>query len=125
VDISTDDSTRPRLDRAPPQPPRQGRSLMAMASDGSDGKSQSIDMSSPAVRTLAAMGQAKQKLMELASLLPTLAPGIQQIITGLEQVVPQQVADMISGNPPGSGGSGLEAPQANAAPTAPPVQTGM
>ena len=51
--------------------------------------------------------------------------GIQQIITGLEQVVPQQVSDMIAGNPPGSGGAGMGAPQANAAPTAPPVQAGM
>jgi hypothetical protein len=114
-----------RMDQDPPRPPRQGKSIMAMASDGSGDKPDSINMSNPAVQVMAAMGAARQALMKLASMLPTLSAGIQQMVTGLEQVVPQQVADMVAGNPPGSGGSGMGAPQANASPTAPPVQTGM
>lgn len=95
---------------------------MSMAS----GPEQSgIDMSNPAIQVMAAMGDARNALLKLSSMLPVLAQGIQQIIMGLEQVVPQQVADMVSGNPPGSSGAGMGSPQSNAAPTAPPVQTGM
>ncbi len=122
--MDTDPRNSQRLDKAPPQPPRQGKSLMAMASDGGK-KTDSINMSSPAIQVMSAMGDARNALLKLASLLPTLSGGIQQVITGLEQVVPQQVADIVAGNPPGSGGSGMGAPQANAAPAAPPVQTGM
>lgn len=111
-----------KLDSAPPQPPRQGKSLMSMASSDSAG---GVSMSNPALQVMAAMGDARNALLKLSTMLPTLAQGIQQIITGLEQVVPQQVADMVAGNPPGSGGAGMGAPQANAAPTAPPVQAGM
>ncbi len=126
MDVSTaapDQGSRQRLDSAPPQPPRQGRSLMSMASDS--GQTGGVNMSNPALQVMAAMGDARNALMKLSTMLPTLAQGIQQIIQGLEQVVPQQVADMVAGNPPGSGGAGMGAPQANAAPTAPPVQAGM
>src|SRR6266699_1709088 len=48
-DISPDvDRNRDRLSNAPPQPPRQGKSLMAMATDGGP-QSDSINMSNPAV----------------------------------------------------------------------------
>lgn len=124
ADISVDDKNRQRLDNAPPQPPRQGKSLMSMATDNRP-SGNSMGMSNPAVQAMAAMGEARSALLKLSAMLPTLAAGIQQIITGLEQVVPQQVADIVSGNPPGSTGSGMGAPQANAAPTAPQVQTGM
>ena len=124
-DIAPDvDRNRDRLSNAPPQPPRQGKSLMAMATDGGS-QSDSINMSNPAVAAMASMGSARKELLKLASLLPGLAQGIQQIVQALEQVVPQQVADMVAGNPPGSGGSGMGVPQANASPTAPPVQSGM
>jgi hypothetical protein len=127
VDIGTmPDRNGAKLDKAPPQPPRQGKSLMSMA--GGDAPTPSgggAGMMNPAIKVMAAMGNAKKALLELSTMLPTLAQGIQQIITGLEQVVPQQVADMVAGNPPGSGGAGMGAPQANAAPTAPPVQAGM
>ncbi len=96
---------------------------MSMASDS--GQTGGVNMSNPALQVMAAMGDARNALMKLSTMLPTLAQGIQQIIQGLEQVVPQQVADMVAGNPPGSGGAGMGAPQANAAPTAPPVQAGM
>jgi hypothetical protein len=122
VDTDRAGATKQRLDASPPQPPRQGKSLMSMATD----QGSAIDMSSPAVQVMSAMGDCRNRLLKLASLLPGLAPGIQQFIQGLEQVVPQQVADMVAGMPPGSGGSGMgAAPQAGASPTAPPVQTGM
>ena len=95
-----------------------------MAMGGKDSGGQ-VNMSNPAIQVMSAMGDAKNALMKLSTMLPTLAQGIQQIIAGLEQVVPQQVADMVAGNPPGSGGSGMGAPQAGAAPTAPPVQGGQ
>ena len=124
VDSDRDGSTRARLDAAPPQPPRNRQSLMSMASDGPEGAA-GIDTSSQAVQVMKAMGDARNALLKLSTILPTLAQGIQQIIGGLEAVVPQQVADIVAGNPPGSGGSGMGAPQAAAAPTAPPVQAGM
>lgn len=125
TDMTTTDGTQgQQLDSAPPRPPRSRQSLMAMAA-GPDEGSGSMDMSNPAIQVMKAMGDARNSLLKLASLLPTLAGGVQQIISGLEAVVPQQVADLVSGNPPGSGGSGMGAPQASAAPTAPPVQPGM
>lgn len=124
VDSDRDGSTRARLDAAPPRPPRNRQSLMSMASGGDEGTT-GIDTSSQAVQVMKAMGDARNSLLKLSSLLPTLAQGVQQIIQGLEAVVPQQVADLVAGNPPGSGGAGMGAPQASAAPTAPPVQTGM
>jgi hypothetical protein len=93
---------------------------MSMATGGGGG----VDMSNPAIQVMSAMGDARNALLKLSSMLPPLAMGIQQIISGLEQVVPQHVADMIAGNPPGSSGAGMGAPQASAAPTAPPVQVG-
>lgn len=97
---------------------------MSMAG-GQPGGAESLNSSNPAIQVMAAMGDARNSLLKLASLLPPLAQAIQQIVTGLEQVVPQHVADIVSGNPPGSGGAGMGSPQANAAPTTPPVQTGM
>lgn len=131
-----------KLDTAPPRPPRNRQSLMSMASmgrgeNGSGGDSDTgFDTSSPAIQVMKAMGDAKNALLKLSALLPTLAPGVQQIVAGLESVVPQQVADMVAGNPPGSTGSGMTAggggggagggTSAPNAPTAPPqVQTGM
>lgn len=124
ISVSPDtNGSRATLDKAPPQPPRQGKSLMSMA--GGDQGQDSINMSNPAVQVMAAMGDVRQALMKLSAMLPPLAQPIQQIISGLEQVVPQMVADIVSGNPPGSGGAGMGSPQASAAPTAPPVQAGM
>lgn len=125
MDPLVSDGTQGRqLDAAPPRPPRNSRSLMSMASGANDDMG-SADMSSPAIQAMKAMGDTKNALLKLAAVLPTLAQGIQQIIQGLESVVPQQVADIVAGNPPGSGGSGMGSPQAAAAPTAPPVQAGM
>lgn len=110
------------LDTPPPRPPAGRQSLMSMAA-GPTGD-MSIDMSSPAIQAMSAMGEARNALLKLSSLLPPLAMGIQQVLAGLESVVPQMVADIVAGNPPGSGGAGMGAPQANQAPVAPPVQAG-
>ena len=122
VDTDKTGGNRRQLDSPPPQPPRQGKSLMAMADDGGG---TGLDMSNPAVQIMAKMGSIRKDFMDMSTLLPPLAQGLQQILQGLEQVVPQMVADVVAGNPPGSGGAGMGAPQANAAPTAPPTQTGM
>ena len=126
--MDTTDQTR-TLDAPPPRPARsrQSMSVMDMAGNGGrgDGESSGLDMSNPAIQVMKAMGDSRNALLKLASLLPDLSQGIQQIISGLESVVPQQVADLVAGNPAGSSGSGLGAPGASAAPTAPPVQTGM
>jgi hypothetical protein len=123
VDTDRTGGNRRQLDSAPPQPPRQGKSLMAMA-DGGQGQG-GVDMSSPAVQIMQTMGDLRKDLMKMSALLPPLAQGIQQILSGFEQVIPQMVADVVAGNPPGSSGAGMGASQANAAPTAPQVQTGM
>lgn len=129
TDGERDGSTKRRLDTAPPRPPRnrQNQSVMSLASDSDEQNPSSlgIDSSSPAIQAMQTMGRVRQEMLKLASQLPNLSQGIQQILSGLEQVVPQQVADLISGNPAGSGGSSMGAPQAAAAPTAPPVQQGM
>lgn len=114
------------LDSAPPQPPRQGKSLMAMASDNSPQDS-GIDLTNPAIAVMMQWGKTRQELLKLASKLPMLSGGIQQMIQGFEAVIPQQVADMVSGGSPGSSGSGLGG--GSGAPTPPPaapqVQTGQ
>ena len=122
VDTNQDGTNRRQLDSGPPQPPRQGKSLMAMADGGRN--SATVDMSNPAVQVMATMGKVRSELMKLAALLPPIAQGVQQIISGLEQVVPPMVADIVAGNPPGSSGGGMGAPQAGATPTAPQVQQG-
>lgn len=126
MDISVAEGTQGRqLDTAPPRPPRSSKSLMSMAAGDDDGKSSGLDMSNPAIQVMKAMGDARNSLIKLSSLLPPLAQGVQQIISGLESVVPQMIADLVSGNPAGSSGAGLGAQGASQAPTAPPVQTGM
>jgi len=116
---------RQQLNAPPPRPPRDKQNIMQMSAGPQD--TTQIDMSSPAIQIMSAMGDARNALLKLAALVPPLAGGVQQIVSGLEQVVPQMVADVVAGNPPGSSGAGMGggAPQAAAAPTAPQVQAGM
>lgn len=131
IDPDKGGASRPGLDGPPPRPPRQGRSVMDMATDNAP--ADQINMSNPAVQVMSVMGDARNALLKLGTLLPALSQGLQQMVQGLEQVVPQQVADMVAGMAPGAGGSsmgtgmgaGPAAPQAASAPSAPPVQTGM
>lgn len=113
-----------KLDQPPPRPPKNRASLMGMAAGPSD-KEGGLDQSSPVIQAMSAMGEARNALMKLSAVLPPLAQGIQQVIQGLESVVPQMVADIASGNPPGSSGASMGSQSANSAPTAPPVQSGM
>ena len=69
------EGNRISLDRAPPQPPRQGKSIMAMATDGR-GQAESANTSNPAVRTMMKLGAARKALLELSADLPTAAAGI-------------------------------------------------
>jgi len=118
------DSQRQKLNAPPPRPPKNNKNLMQMGSNAPEDE-MSMDMSNPAVMVMQLLGDIRQDFMKLATYLPGLAQAAQQIIQGLESVVPQQVADLVAGVPPGSSGSGMGAPQAAAAPTAPPVQAGM
>lgn len=112
-----------KLDQPPPRPTGNRGSLMNMAAGPTNGAS--LEANSPVTKAMEAMGKARNALLELSAVLPPLAMGIQQVIQGLESVVPQMVADLASGQPPGSSGAGMGAPQAAQAPTAPPVQAGM
>jgi hypothetical protein len=104
---------------------------MEMATDN-EPSDQKINTSSKPVQAMMKFGRVRKDLIELGMDLPAIAQGLQGMVQALEQIVPQQIADMIAGMPPGMGGSamgpgggGPSAPQAAAAPTAPPVQTGM
>lgn len=120
---STAQSGGMNLDAAPPRPPRSRQSLMSLASDGQ--MDEGFDMSSPAVQAMSAMGEVRTAIMKLSTILPPLASGLQQVLQGLESVVPQMVADIVAGNPPGSSGAGMGAPQATQSAMTPPVSTGM
>lgn len=82
-------------------------------------------MSAPEMKAAVAMGKVRSSLMELSAALPPLAPALQQIIAGLQSVVPQMLADIVAGNPPGSSGAGMGAPPQGGAVSPPPVSTGM
>lgn len=77
---------------------------LATKSDSETGLGQ--EAANPVVQILMAMGESKNALQKLSAQLPILTPGIQQFIQGLEQVVPQMLSDLVSGQPPGSGGPG-------------------
>jgi len=97
---------------------------MAMSVGADSADTGGIDAGNPGVALMQQWGRCRKELVALASKAPKLASGIQDVINAFEAVIPQQVADIVSGNPPGSSGSGL-AGGTPAAPTAPSVQTGM
>lgn len=112
------------LDAAPPQPPeamRRNLAQMAMGYKDAEIGAAGFD---PAVQMMATLGEARKSLFKLAALCPSIAQGIQQIISGLETVVSEQAADVTAGNYPGSGGSMLGG-GAPAPPQAPPMSPGM
>lgn len=114
-----------KLDQPPPRPPANRSSLMNMAAGPT--VDAGIGQSSPVIQTMSAMGEARNALLKLSAALPPMAPGVMQFLQALESVVPQMVADMAAGLPPGAGGASMgggSAPGADQAPTAPPVQAG-
>lgn len=97
-----------QLDSSPPQPPgsRRSKSVMDLATKSDNETGLGQEAANPVVQILMAMGQSKNALQKLSAQLPILTPGIQQFIQGLEQVVPQMLSDLVSGQPPGSGSPG-------------------
>lgn len=123
------------LDQGPPRPPRQGKSVLSMGMDQSTGGmagpngngAMGLGMAAtdPSVQIMEGMAEVRNSLLKLSVKLPPLAPGIQQFIAALEQTVPQMMADLVAGIPPGTGQQpGQGAQMANQAPTAPPVSAG-
>lgn len=116
-------STGAKLDSAPPRPPssRNGKSVMDLAMGDESTEGLGMESQNPLIQTMMAMGETKNALLKLSSQLPALQPGIQQFIMGLEQVVPQMLADLVSGQTPGS--TTGASPLSNQAPTAPMAST--
>ena len=125
-DILTPDpvSSR-RLDDPPEQPPgsMRGRSVIDL-STGQEGEGLGLEADNPVIKIMRKTGDARNALLALSAELPQLAAGIQQFITGLEMAIPQMLADLMSGQPPGMGQTG-GGPVAQQAPTAPPIATGV
>src|SRR5215467_13717920 len=101
------DSQRQQLNAGPPRPPKNNKNIMQMGAGNSSDLG--VDTSNPVVQAMSSMGIVRRELMKLSTILPGLAQPFQQIIQGLESVVPQQVADLAAGNVPGSGGAGMGA----------------
>ena len=121
--LSTDPVSSRRLDDPPDQPPRsmRGRSVIDL-STGQEGDGLGMEADNPVIKIMRKAGEARNALLALSAELPQLAPGIQQFIGGLEMAVPQMLADLMSGQPPGMEQTGGGSQQA---PTAPPTTTGV
>ena len=123
--LSTDPVSSRRLDDPPDQPPRsmRGRSVIDLAT-GEDGSGLGMEAENPVIKIMKCAGEARNALLKLGAELPQLQPGIQQFIGGLEMAVPQMLADLMAGQPPGMGQTG-GGPVTQQAPTAPPTSTGV
>lgn len=122
--LSTEPVSSGRLNDPPDQPPRSmhGRSVIDL-STGQEGDGLGMEADNPVIKIMRKAGEARNALLALGAELPQLQPGIQQFIGGLEMAVPQMLADLMSGQPPGMGDiGGGAAPQQ--APTAPPSSMG-
>lgn len=123
--LSTDPVFSGRLNDPPDQPPRsmRGKSVIDLATN-EEGTGLGMEADNPVIKIMRRAGDARNALLALSAELPQLAPGIQQFIGGLEMAVPQMLADLMAGQPPGMGqpGGGLGMQQA---PTAPPTSTGV
>lgn len=107
-----------QLDSPPPRPPqsRQSQSVMDLA-QGDEEMGLGMEAQNPVVQIMMSMGAVKNSLTLLSTQLPLLAPGIQQFIMGLEQAIPQLLADLMSGQAPGMGAPA--SPLSNTAPSTP------
>lgn len=83
-----------------------------------------MEADNPVIKIMRKAGEARNALLALGAELPQLAPGIQQFISGLEMAVPQMLADLMSGQPPGMSQTG-GGPVSQQAPTSPPTSTGI
>lgn len=123
--LSVDPVSSRRLDDPPDQPPSsmRGKSVIDLAT-GEDGTGLGMEAENPVIKIMKKAGEARNALLALGAELPQLQPGIQQFIGGLEMAVPQMLADLMSGQPPGMGAEG-GGPVTQQAPTAPPITTGV
>ena len=123
--LSTDPVSSRRLDEPPDQPPRsmRGKSVIDLATS-TEGEGLGMEAENPVIKIMKKAGEARNALLALSAELPQLAPGIQQFIGGLEMAVPQMLADLMSGQPPGMGQQG-GGPVTQQAPTAPPISQGV
>ncbi len=123
--LSTDPVSSRRLDEPPDQPPSsmRGKSVIDLAT-GEEGSGLGMEAENPVIKIMRCAGEARNALLKLGAELPQLQPGIQQFIGGLEMAVPQMLADLMAGQPPGMGqqGGGSVSQQA---PTAPPGSQGV
>lgn len=120
IDAATPTGPGPQLNSAPPRPPGNTKGVLQLGRETA-GNQGGIPMGDPSVRIMAKLGNARQVLLDLASDLPPLASGIQQMIDALTQAVPQMMADIVSGQPPGT--QTLPTSGISQAPTAPPTAT--
>lgn len=84
---------------------------------GDDSAGMGMEASNPIVQIMMAMGAVKNSVTLLSSLLPPLVGGNQQYLLALEQMVPQLLADLMSGQAPGMGVPA--SPLSNTAPPTP------
>lgn len=123
--LSVDPVSSRRLDEPPDQPPSsmRGRSVIDLAT-GEEGTGLGMEAENPVIKIMRCAGEARNALLKLGAELPQLQPGIQQFIGGLEMAVPQMLADLMAGQPPGMGqqGGGSVVQQA---PTASPSAQGV
>lgn len=108
------------LDAGPPRPPKPGGSILQLGSNPLGAPGLGMEAADPSVRILQKLQESRNKLMELAALLPPPhSDAVQQLTTALMTAVPQMMADMVSGQVPLQGPPG-QGPPVSQAPTAPP-----
>ncbi|HZM78492.1 MAG TPA: hypothetical protein VFC19_22425 [Candidatus Limnocylindrales bacterium] len=109
------------LDAPPPQPAQKAtkkpdRSLMELQPMGDPSMGLGAEGGNPLVIAQQAYGNAKKEFETLAAVLPGLAPALMGIITQLGQVLPQAMAEQVTGG----SGAGAGAPMGGMAPGAMP-----
>ncbi len=128
ADVGSSPNRGGMLDQAPPQPPGgQKRSLMDTQQGAGSGGGLGADAANPQIVALQGVAMIEQGTQLLSSAIPQLAPALTGFVTQLKQVVPQAMADQISGvdstgagaAPPGPGGA------PGGMPPGPPPQGGV
>lgn len=116
-----------QLDSPPPRPPgSQQRSMMDMQRESPPMTGGMGPLaSSPQLMTMQGLAMAKQGFQLLSNGLPALAQLLTTTIMELEQIIPQAMADQVSGiqpplGPPQQGAAGPGGPQSGAGPQPPP-----
>lgn len=102
------------LDSAPPQPPGGPKRATLMDTQGGSsrgpGSDLGADAANPQLVIMQGMAMAKQGFDLMSAGLPQLAPAFMQIMTQLQQAIPQAMADQLAGTGPAGAGAGGMAP---------------